>query len=264
MSFGDGGAGFGDRLDDGAFDGGGSAAGGRYDSRTRISAASLSARSWRPPLVNCSMESLPLLDERADDLPRLAVVERAPPIDLAIHQRRLEHAKRDEADLILTAHRIRDRRIQIVDESHQTELIVGRRYGLSWLPRLEPSRLRRRLDDHAGSRRADRRLPGYTTGGPVPGAGVAAVRHAGCRRAAAAGTVGAWSARQAPAAAGSPAASAEMSGRAGREAAGRCSARRHRRRVSAVGVARALNRRRRRRDRRTRGVAAVGNTRMRS
>ena len=55
---------------------------------------------------------LPLLDERADHLPRFGVVEGTPPIDFTIHQGRFEHAKRDKADLILTAHRIRDRRIQ--------------------------------------------------------------------------------------------------------------------------------------------------------
>src|SRR5206468_144643 len=80
---------------------------------------------------------LPLLDERADHLSRFAIVEGTSPIDLAIHQRRFEHAKRDEADLILTAHRIGDRRIEIVDESHQTELSVGRWY------------VRWRLDDDA-------------------------------------------------------------------------------------------------------------------
>ena len=75
--------------------------------------------------MNCSIESLALLDERGDDLPRLGVVERAALLDLAVHERRLEHAQRAEPRRVLLAHRVGDGGADVVDERHATLTATG-------------------------------------------------------------------------------------------------------------------------------------------
>ena len=66
----------------------GSADGGRYDSRTADFRGFLVGEILPAALRELLDRILPLLDERADDLPRFAVVERAPLLDLAIHRAR--------------------------------------------------------------------------------------------------------------------------------------------------------------------------------
>ena len=93
-----------------------------------------------------------LLDERADDLARFRVVERAGLLDLAVHQRGLEHAQRAQSRRVLLPHRVGDGRAHLVDERHYGSCGGAReRSGRDLL-------LLRRRNDHAGHRDADRRL----------------------------------------------------------------------------------------------------------
>ena len=119
MSFGERGAGLGDGLDDGAFDDGGIGRGRQIGFEHADLGGFLVGEILPAALRELLDGVLPLLHERADHLPRFAVVERPAPIDLAVDQSGLEHAQRDEADLIPTAHRIRDGGVELVDESHQ-------------------------------------------------------------------------------------------------------------------------------------------------
>ena len=76
-----------------------------------------------------------LLDERVDDLQRLAVVERAAALDFAVHQRRLQHAQRAQPERILLAHRVGDRFVQVVDEGHAALAARPERgRGDGWVP----------------------------------------------------------------------------------------------------------------------------------
>ncbi len=93
----------------------------------------------------------PLLHERLHHLARLAVVERAPFLDLAIHERGLQHAQRAQARRVLAAHGVRDRRAYVVSKGHREyarSLSLLRLCDDAWLAL---SRRLWRRGDHAGT-----------------------------------------------------------------------------------------------------------------